>query len=93
MAGMHRFNYRAGGRSARNGEVSINHADLRVPHWFVASLSLPLPLIAIRRWRKRRRVAREGLCKVYGYDLRASVERCPECGTGFGMPEGTGRVS
>jgi hypothetical protein len=40
--------------------------------------------IAARRLLARRRRAREGLCRRCGYDLRASLDRCPECGTAFG---------
>ena len=36
--------------------------------------------IGILRWNQARRRAK-GLCTRCGYDLRASKERCPECGT------------
>ena len=52
-----------------------------IPYWAVA-----LPLAAAAGWgwwagrrRSRREVA--GRCLRCGYDLRASGERCPECGT------------
>jgi hypothetical protein len=42
-----------------------------------------VPLAIFLGWifSARRRPARKGYCTVCGYDLRASPERCPECGT------------
>lgn len=47
---------------------------------FVLLLLLPAGL-RMNRWHKARVAARIGLCRRCGYDLRASPERCPECGT------------
>jgi hypothetical protein len=53
----------------------------RAPHWAIATLWAVLPAVFLaRRWRQRRR-KRHGFCLICGYDLRASPERCPECGT------------
>ena len=55
-------------------------------------LPLPLmPLIALWRWGKharKRAVARQkGHCAQCGYDLRATRDRCPECGAAVeGVP-------
>jgi hypothetical protein len=54
---------------------------LVVPLWFVIAISLLAPLI---RWRTRSPRWGPGLCQKCGYDLRASTERCPECGASFG---------
>jgi hypothetical protein len=55
-----------------------------VPHWFavLACLFIPLTVFlprAVRRRRLRRRLAARH-CMTCGYDLRASPDRCPECG-------------
>jgi len=55
-----------------------------IPHWcFLAVCGIP-GVIMLRRWRRRRRAERRtisGLCPNCNYDLRATPDRCPECGT------------
>jgi hypothetical protein len=52
-----------------------------VPLWFLTMLSaIPLGSFYLIR-RRLRRISRLGLCPNCGYDLRATPERCPECGT------------
>lgn len=51
--------------------------------WLALLLSIP-PLLAVVGFAKRRRDTtrkRRGLCAQCGYDLRATPQRCPECGT------------
>jgi hypothetical protein len=52
-----------------------------VSHGALLALTAVLPLIELFRLRRRRRSLAAGMCAVCGYDLRASRERCPECGT------------
>lgn len=52
-----------------------------IAHWMVLLVAMPLPLLwGYGRLRAVRRGARGG-CPVCGYDLRATPDRCPECGT------------
>jgi hypothetical protein len=51
------------------------------PHWFAALVTAILPAIVLVRWRRDRRRVAEGRCETCGYDLRATPDRCPECGT------------
>lgn len=48
--------------------------------WLAALGALPAATEWGRDWFRRRR-ARVGHCSKCGYDLRATPERCPECGT------------
>jgi hypothetical protein len=54
-----------------------------VPHWFLLLLAALLPVVQVaKRLRNQRAEKRraKGLCARCGYDLRATPERCPECG-------------
>ena len=51
------------------------------PFWFACLVLLVLPIRRANRWARGRRWARAGRCSGCGYDLRASPDKCPECGT------------
>jgi hypothetical protein len=72
------YDHRGG---AGSGPPNVASARLlMVPHWFLVVLAaLPALAWATARLRRIRRT-RRGRCPACGYDLRASPERCPECG-------------
>lgn len=68
------------------GEIPVPPKGVfAVSYIAILSLSLGLGLLlAVNRWRKdvRQRTSLENrICVKCGYDLRASGDRCPECGT------------
>jgi len=53
---------------------------LAIPYWSFALLLLITPALALHRARRRQWRQRHRHCLACGYDLRASADRCPECG-------------
>lgn len=54
---------------------------VELPLWAIALVSSVLPAVIAVRWNSRRRRRVAGRCVECGYDLRASKNACPECGT------------
>jgi hypothetical protein len=52
---------------------------VNVPHWFFALCLAGMGVLFGRAW-WRRRERSGGRCRVCGYDMRATPQRCPECG-------------
>ncbi len=57
---------------------------LSVPFWIPTILFAFLSSFPLRTFYRRRKRKKLGLCLKCGYDLRASKDRCPECGKEFG---------
>jgi hypothetical protein len=82
------FNWRLLGVGYSNRAVPSRSGPLSgqmvlVPHWLLALAAAVLPIMWFKGWRGRRLAdhrATEGLCRKCGYDLRATPDRCPECG-------------
>lgn len=55
--------------------------QILVPTWAIVLASGALPTVGVMHWRRIRVAIRSGHCVKCGYDLRASKDRCPECGT------------
>lgn len=49
-----------------------------VPHWFLCAVFALIPAFQLHRLFVRKQ--QPGMCSKCGYDLRATPDRCPECG-------------
>lgn len=73
------------------GVLAFRHYDGRwfrmslilISLWALAVMAGAWPAWRAVRWWRRRHDPRAagGLCQICGYDLRATPQRCPECGT------------
>ena len=63
------------------GQFTSRWAVVEVPYWLLALLSSAPLLHKVKVGWPRRANEGEGVCASCGYDLRASGERCPACGT------------
>ena len=52
-----------------------------LPYWGIVIATLLLPLLRMVTLIRDRQWPIEGCCLCCGYDLRATPDRCPECGT------------
>ena len=64
------------------------HRAAAIPFYALFLLSAVLPIMWIRRRRRAAVVKAAGLCPSCGYDLRATPDRCPECGATRGGVSG-----
>jgi len=76
----HGFGKKDVARKPYFGRTDVEHNAV-APVWPAAVALAVLPVIRMLRTGRRRRRARSGCCPTCGYDLRATPEQCPECGS------------
>jgi hypothetical protein len=75
------FGFRTRHAARREPPFGINSSTLViVPYWQVFVVAAVLPAWRAAAWARRRRRNKPGHCSRCGYDLRATPDRCPECG-------------
>src|SRR3954464_11233414 len=79
--------WEAAGFEYRDAAVTGGGLRLYALPWWVIALGFAVAPAwrGLRTWR-RRHLLRPALCPSCGYDLRATPDRCPECGTAATTP-------
>jgi hypothetical protein len=77
---------------ARYWEIQYQHRPggalrIGIPFWLPLLFTIVPPLWWLFSKMQKLHRRRDGLCRECGYDLRASRERCPECGTPISVNE------
>ena len=63
------------------GTQSYLHRGMTIPLWYFLVVTSIAPLVSVWNVARNRRPRQAGFCATCGYDLRATPNRCPECGT------------
>jgi hypothetical protein len=61
--------------------IAIDADEYHAPYWIIVSVFALPPTLWLFRLRRHRLLMKRGICRTCGYDLRATPDRCPECGT------------
>jgi hypothetical protein len=68
--------------SARAGKTMVTTVVMMIPCWILVAGFATLPVVwSVGYWRRTGRRVGDGCCVNCAYDLRATPNRCPECGT------------
>lgn len=62
------------------------HQYALIPYWAVGIVGALMAAPTFVSWGRRRYRRRHGRCLACGYDLRATSDRCPECGCKPALP-------
>lgn len=85
-----RFAWGEGSLPTGNTWNPVPSTFVEISDWFIAAcLAVPALVWAIRY---RSRPQSSGLCHQCGYDLRASTDRCPECGTSISASDSVAAI-
>jgi hypothetical protein len=60
---------------------SVSYHTITIPVWMLLALASIVPVSVLSRSLLRRWLIGHNRCLTCGYDLRATPDRCPECGT------------